>query len=131
MALDDFSGNGQAGSGASAVLVLFMQPLEYLENGILVMRCDADAVVPDVKQRRNTVVVAPHLYPFQRLVVVFYRIGNEILEYLADAGGIPLLHHRKAAGAAQLDSMTGQERFQVFRHGINDRSEEHTSELQS
>ncbi|HJW26947.1 MAG TPA: hypothetical protein VJ576_18780 [Rhodocyclaceae bacterium] len=46
MALDDAPADGEADTGAG-ILLLAVQPPEYLENALLVLLGDADAVVPD------------------------------------------------------------------------------------
>jgi hypothetical protein len=46
MPLDDFLAHGQANSGAW-ILVATMEAFEDLEDLLMVLRCDANAIVPN------------------------------------------------------------------------------------
>src|SRR4051794_18261957 len=97
MALDDLLDNREPHSGAAAKFIPSVQALENTEDRLEVLVGNADAVVPDIKDRQmalGTVQVGGRLEaevgavadldPAFRLVVVLHRIGDEVAENLAN-----------------------------------------------
>src|SRR5215216_5973978 len=84
MPLDDFTHNGQTRARAPTVLLAPVQPPEDTKDGLVMLRRDANAVVPDVKDRLLRSPLArgfvADLNPFLGLIVVLDGIDNQVVE---------------------------------------------------
>src|SRR5215475_14063486 len=84
MPLDDFAHNGETRTRAPTVLLTPVQPPEDTEDGLVMLRRDANAVVPDVEDRllRSPLArwFAADLDPFLGLIVILVGIDNQVVE---------------------------------------------------
>src|SRR5262245_26791028 len=84
MSLDDFAHNGETRARAPAVLLAPVQPPEDTKDGFVMLRSDANVIVPDVEYRllrsRLTRRFTADLDPFLSLIVVLDGIDNLLLD---------------------------------------------------
>src|SRR5262249_5965344 len=84
MPLDDFAHNGETRTRAPTVLLAPVQPPEDTKDGLVMLRRDANTVVPDVADRVRRAPLARRfaadLDPFLGLIVVLDGIDNQVVE---------------------------------------------------
>src|SRR5215510_3089575 len=84
MPLDDFAHNGEPRTRAPTVLLAPVQPPEDTKDGLVMLRSDANAIVPDVEYRLLRSPLARRftadLDPFLSLVIVLDGIDNQVVE---------------------------------------------------
>src|SRR5215475_83905 len=84
MPLDDFAHNGETCTRAPTVLLTPVQPPEDTKDGLVMLRRDTNAVVPDVKDRLLRSLLtrrfAADLNPFLGLIVVLDGIDHQVVE---------------------------------------------------
>src|SRR5262245_62317115 len=84
MPLDDFAHNGETRTRAPTILLAPVQPPEDTKDGLVMLRSDANAIVPDVEDRLLRSPRARRftadLDPFLSLIVVLDGIDNQIVE---------------------------------------------------
>src|SRR5689334_19014140 len=61
---------------------LSVQPLEDSENTVVVLRCDADAVVSDREKPVRAFLLGRHMDVQRSLAAVFYCVADQVLEEL-------------------------------------------------
>ena len=84
MPLDDFAHDGETCTRAPTVLLAPVQPPEDTKDGLVMLRSDANAVVPNIEDRllRSSFTrrFTADLDPFLGFIVVFDSIDNQVVE---------------------------------------------------
>ena len=124
MTFDDLFANGQTDAGAG-ILCAVMQALEDRKDALLVLRGDADAVIPDGEHPFGPLPVYGHLDLGRLGAAKLDGIGDKILEDLQELYFIPE-HHRQGVlvyyraglfhGFRQVVKGLFEDRIAVSRH---------------
>ena len=117
MPRDDFAADRQADS-RSRISVGSVQPLENLENPLLVFRIDADAVIADGKEPRILLERRGNMNQWRLLPAKFDGVADQVLKKLQQLRGVPLNGRQVVASDRRTGFLDGG--LQIGRRLLHD-----------